>query len=191
MAEGYEQPNEDFQEYPVRTPRTFQGRRVIKIEWEGQPVDAVDGLWVVGRKARGSEEIRIDVISTDEPVDFAHASKAAKRAGSGVRWIEPVLLDWVAAAPNDPRFSEQWGMSLAQMPATWDLQKGTIDQYNPGVVIGQIDTGVSPSHPDLQGLRRWTLFTRDAHGLYEKIGFKRSEYPERLMERFFPNIYAR
>src|SRR5690348_5251878 len=27
------------------------------------------------------------------------------------------------------------------------------------------------AHPDLQGLRRWTLFTRDAHGLYEKIGF--------------------
>jgi GNAT superfamily N-acetyltransferase len=47
------------------------------------------------------------------------------------------------------------------------------------------------AHPHLQGLRRWTLFTRDAHGLYEKIGFKRSEYPERLMERFFPNIYAR
>ncbi len=45
------------------------------------------------------------------------------------------------------------------------------------------------AHPNLQGLRRWTLFTRDAHGLYEKVGFKRSEAPERLMERAFPNIY--
>jgi GNAT superfamily N-acetyltransferase len=27
------------------------------------------------------------------------------------------------------------------------------------------------SHPDLQGLRRFSLATRDAHGLYEKFGF--------------------
>jgi len=38
------------------------------------------------------------------------------------------------------------------------------------------------SHPDLQGLRRWTLFTRDAHRLYRKFGFAEARYPERLME---------
>ena len=38
------------------------------------------------------------------------------------------------------------------------------------------------SHPDLQGLRRWTLFTRDAHALYRKFGFAEARYPERLME---------
>jgi GNAT superfamily N-acetyltransferase len=27
------------------------------------------------------------------------------------------------------------------------------------------------AHPDLQGLRRWTLVTRDAHGLYKQYGF--------------------
>jgi GNAT superfamily N-acetyltransferase len=40
------------------------------------------------------------------------------------------------------------------------------------------------SHPDLQGLRRWALFTRDAHGLYRQYGFGAPRYPERLMERF-------
>lgn len=39
------------------------------------------------------------------------------------------------------------------------------------------------SHPELQGLRRWTLFTRDAHGLYRQYGFGAPRYPERLMER--------
>lgn len=38
------------------------------------------------------------------------------------------------------------------------------------------------AHPDLQGLRRWTLFTRDAHGLYRQYGFGEARYPERLME---------
>jgi GNAT superfamily N-acetyltransferase len=38
------------------------------------------------------------------------------------------------------------------------------------------------SHPDLQGLRRWVLFTRDAHGLYRRFGFSEARYPDRLME---------
>ena len=38
------------------------------------------------------------------------------------------------------------------------------------------------SHPDLQGLRRRTLFTRDAHGLYRQFGFGPAGHPERLME---------
>ena len=38
------------------------------------------------------------------------------------------------------------------------------------------------AHPDLQGLRRWTLFTRDAHGLYRKFGFGEARDPDRLME---------
>ena len=46
-------------------------------------------------------------------------------------------------------------------------------------------------HPDLQGLRRWLLLTRDAHGLYEKIGFTPARTPERVMERYFANIYRR
>jgi len=38
------------------------------------------------------------------------------------------------------------------------------------------------AHPELQGLRRWTLFTRDAHGLYRQYGFREPRHPERLME---------
>ena len=38
------------------------------------------------------------------------------------------------------------------------------------------------AHPELQGLRRWTLFTRDAHGLYGQFGFGAAPHPERLME---------
>jgi hypothetical protein len=45
-------------------------------------------------------------------------------------------------------------------------------------------------HPDLQGLRRMLLVTRDAHGLYEKHGFKALASPERLMERLNPNAYG-
>jgi GNAT superfamily N-acetyltransferase len=46
-------------------------------------------------------------------------------------------------------------------------------------------------HPDLQGLRRWVLLTRDAHGLYEKVGFTKIARPERYMERWTPELYKR
>lgn len=46
------------------------------------------------------------------------------------------------------------------------------------------------AHPDLQGLRRLMLVTRDAHCLYEKFGFKALTAPERFMERHNPGAYA-
>ena len=47
------------------------------------------------------------------------------------------------------------------------------------------------SHPDLQGLRRWILMTRDAHGLYEKSGFRTIEDPRRCMEIVDRDVYTR
>ena len=41
-------------------------------------------------------------------------------------------------------------------------------------------------HPELQGLRRWSLATADAHGLYRQFGFATISRPERWMEKFNP-----
>lgn len=46
-------------------------------------------------------------------------------------------------------------------------------------------------HPELQGLRRWTLATRDAHGLYAKYGFTPLRSPASFMERHDPEVYAK
>jgi len=42
------------------------------------------------------------------------------------------------------------------------------------------------AHPDLQGLRRWTLATRDAHGLYRQFGWNALANPESWMEILHP-----
>ena len=44
-------------------------------------------------------------------------------------------------------------------------------------------------HPDLQGLRRWSLVTNDAHGLYQQFGFKPIANPQRYMELVYPHVY--
>lgn len=45
------------------------------------------------------------------------------------------------------------------------------------------------AHPELQGLRRWLLATRDAHGLYAKFEFASLRFPDRWMERTASNAY--
>jgi GNAT superfamily N-acetyltransferase len=45
------------------------------------------------------------------------------------------------------------------------------------------------AHPDLQGLRRWLLATRDAHRLYAGVGFRALGHPEYFMEINRPDLY--
>jgi len=48
--------------------------------------------------------------------------------------------------------------------------------------IGKSLMAAIMAHPELQGLRRWTLATRDAHGLYRQFGFGSPAHPDRQME---------
>jgi GNAT superfamily N-acetyltransferase len=45
------------------------------------------------------------------------------------------------------------------------------------------------AHPDLQGLRRFLLVTRDAHGVYRRYGFTDIADPSRLLWRADPDPY--
>jgi N-acetylglutamate synthase-like GNAT family acetyltransferase len=45
------------------------------------------------------------------------------------------------------------------------------------------------SHPDLQGLRRVMLATKDAHSLYKKFGFTQLTNAERWMQIHNPDVY--
>ena len=44
------------------------------------------------------------------------------------------------------------------------------------------------AHPELQGLRRWVLVTRDAHGLYERFGFGPPANPAGVMTRLRASV---
>ena len=47
------------------------------------------------------------------------------------------------------------------------------------------------THPELQDLRRFTLATHDAHGIYASFGFTSLKAPDRMMERHDPQVYQR
>jgi ribosomal protein S18 acetylase RimI-like enzyme len=60
-----------------------------------------------------------------------------------------------------------------------------------GQGIARALMGVIRAHPDLQGLRRFLLATRDAHGLYARFGFAPPATPGSLMEIVDRDVYAR
>ena len=56
-----------------------------------------------------------------------------------------------------------------------------------GKAIGKWIMECILAHPDLQGLRRWSLATHDAHGLYKQFGFTELSDPSKWMEKFDPS----
>ena len=63
-----------------------------------------------------------------------------------------------------------------------------IEEYR-GLGLSKWLMEVIMSHPDLQGLRRMMLATRDAHGLYEKFGFMPLNNVDRWMHIHNPEVY--
>ncbi|HZF10860.1 MAG TPA: GNAT family N-acetyltransferase [Thermoanaerobaculia bacterium] len=58
-----------------------------------------------------------------------------------------------------------------------------------GLGVWLIETIIA--HPELQGLRRWALVTRDAHSLYRRFGWTAPANPSGWMERLPPGRYGR
>lgn len=63
-----------------------------------------------------------------------------------------------------------------------------LEQYR-GIGLSRVLMDDIIKHPDLQGLRRMVLATRDAHGLYEKYGFTALANPQTFMELWDPSVY--
>jgi GNAT superfamily N-acetyltransferase len=61
-----------------------------------------------------------------------------------------------------------------------------IDESYRGRGLGKWLMSAVMDHPDLQGLRRWILATRDAHGLYKQFGWTELKDPGRWMEVYNP-----
>ncbi len=62
-----------------------------------------------------------------------------------VRYAEYNAVRKIMLDPNDEYYSEQWGLPKIGANGAWDITQGN------GLVIAIIDTGVSPTHPDLAG----------------------------------------
>ena len=56
-----------------------------------------------------------------------------------------------------------------------------IDESYRGKGLGTMLMDAVMNYPELKIMKRWLLFTKDAHTLYEKFGFTKDDMPERTM----------
>jgi thermitase len=162
--------------------RTFQGRHVVRMKWEGREVEVVEGLLAYSRAfpapveiTRAEEffgcgveevtkidELGIGLIAFDHAVQPKSISMAATQLGEGISWIEPVMIDHGAVTPNDPLFAQQWALKEIKAEAAWDLWKGASVGDSNDVVLALLDSGIPIingvlSHPDLNDPMRFIL----------------------------------
>jgi subtilisin family serine protease len=90
----------------------------------------------------GLERLKVHGRSVDGAV-------AALSKNPNVVYAEPDYVVSAIATPNDPFFPQLWGMAKINAPAAWDVSTGSTN-----VVVGDVDTGIDYSHPDL-GANVW------------------------------------
>jgi subtilisin family serine protease len=106
-----------------------------------------------GTPATRFRQIDAMVVRTT-PGAYDAVSKALG-ADARVRYVEPNYVVSATAIPNDPSFSQLWGMNNTgqtggtpdadiDAPEAWDIQTGSAS-----VAVGVTDSGIDFSHPDL------------------------------------------
>jgi subtilisin family serine protease len=88
----------------------------------------------------GSDTYRLAVRPDADPAALA----ARLSAAPGMAYAEPVAIRARAGVPNDQAAHEQWALATIAAFDAWEITTGA------GVTIALLDTGVSPTHPDLK-----------------------------------------
>jgi thermitase len=70
---------------------------------------------------------------------------SAFESNPAVAYAEPNYVYHATKVPNDPRYSQLWGMAKISAPSAWNISFGSAD-----VKVAVVDTGISTDHLDLR-----------------------------------------
>ena len=138
----------------------------------------------------GSYTISDDRARLDPHAIHAYLTRAYWSAGVAFEVVERALRGSLCIGAYDDTGGQ---VGLARFVSDYATFCYVCDVYvleeHRGRALSKAMLQMAFDHPMLQDLRRWSLVTDDAHGLYRQFGFVPVARPERHMERRKPGIH--
>jgi subtilisin family serine protease len=144
---------------PQQTPKAVKGELIVGFA-EGVSRNDQNAILkdagATSKKRFGQIDAVLVKVKDDEEATVTKVLSSVP----GVAYVEPNHVVSIAATPNDPSFSQLWGLHNTgqtggtsdkdiDAPEAWDLATG-----DSSIVVAVTDTGVDFTHPDLAS-QRW------------------------------------
>jgi len=115
------------------------GEYVIQVENSEASIKALSSMPDVQVvRTHTFSDVKIVTVKTEKP--------ELLQSIPGVKSVDRNYIYKALATPNDTYYKYQWHYVTIKLPQAWDIMKSA------NVVVAVIDTGVSFTHPDLQGI---------------------------------------
>ena len=143
----------------AKQPVAVPGELIVGFQPGVSDAAQADALEQAGAKQKKKlKQIHAHVANT--PANKVDQVAKALASDPRVAYVEPNYVVTASVVPNDPQFSQLWGLNNSGQtggtadadidgPEAWDLETGS-----PNVVVASVDTGVDFTHPDLAS-QRW------------------------------------
>jgi thermitase len=154
------------------------GQVIVRYEAASSGAQRADARDETGTRAiEGLGMARTQLLTVTDG-DSVAATVRQLEAQPGVAYAEPNGFMEPASVPNDPLFSQQWGLrndgqtvggvagtigADIDAPPAWNLQTGIAPGLTGSPIVAVMDTGADLTHPDLQN-ELWTNTSDGSHG---------------------------
>ncbi|WP_448375406.1 S8 family peptidase [Fervidobacterium sp.] len=114
------------------------GEYVIQFEPREDAIKSLSSIGAEVVRTYSFDDVQIVTVRTEKP--------ELLNSLQGVKSVDKNYIYRALATPNDTYYRYQWHYNTIKMPQAWDTLKAA------NIVVAVIDTGVSFTHPDLQGI---------------------------------------